>query len=149
MLLWLMLLFVTMPLVELWLLIRIAGVIDLGPTILLVVVTGVVGASLARRQGLRTWLRVQHDLAAGRMPGSEIVDALLILVAGVMLITPGLVTDSLGFALLVPPIRGFLKRRVADRFRSRIVVMNSGVVAGSGFIDVEPTDARDVDSRSD
>lgn len=157
MLFWLMLLFVSLPLIELWLLIRVAATIELGPTILLVIVTGVVGAALARRQGLRTWVRVQQDLAAGRMPGTEIVDALLILVAGVVLITPGLVTDAIGFSLLVPPIRSWIKRKVGDHFRANIVVTHQGMTVNNGinhassdgFVDVEASEARDLRNGSE
>ncbi len=138
---YLILLFVSMPLIELWLLLRLAEAIELGPTILVVIMTGVVGASLARRQGLRTYMRVQSDLAAGRMPASEIVDGLLILVAGVVLITPGLMTDVFGFCLLVPPIRAVLKRKVAAYFRSRMVVIHQTEHdVNQGFVDVEATE---------
>ncbi|MCH7527539.1 MAG: FxsA family protein [Planctomycetes bacterium] len=137
----LLILFVTVPLVELALLIRIAQAIDLLPTIILVVVTGIVGAALARREGLKTWTRVQADLADGRMPTAEIIDAFLILVAGVLLVTPGIITDLVGFSLLVPPIRNFYKRKVAGHFRSRIVMLHHP--PGDEFVDVEPTEAHD------
>ncbi len=141
MLLWLVLLFVVLPVVELALLLRMAEVIHWGPTLGLVILTGVVGAGLARRQWLRTWVRVQNDLAAGRVPASEIVDGVLIFVAGLVLITPGIITDVCGFALLIPPIRGFLKRKAAAYFRSRVTVMHRGMNvranAEDQFVDVE------------
>ncbi len=149
MFLWLLLLFVTIPLIELALLIKVAQTIELGPTIALVVVTGVTGAALARRQGFSTWKRIQTDLAAGRMPTSDIVDGLLILVAGVVLITPGIITDLLGFALLIPPIRGFLKRKAANHFRSRIVVMGHRTPTDDDFVDVQITDVSQGPSRTE
>ncbi len=145
---WLLILFVTIPLIELALLLRVAQAIELGPTIALVLITGILGAALARREGFRTWARVQADLSAGRMPTSEIVDALLILVAGVVLITPGLITDLIGFALLVPPIRGAFKRKMAEHFKSRIVTIHPGTQTDHGFVDVEVNDARDATSES-
>ena len=140
---WLLLLFIALPLVELALLLRVAQAIELGPTIALVLVTGVLGAALARREGFRTWMRVQADLAAGRMPTSEIVDALLILVAGVLLVTPGLITDGIGFALLIRPVRNALKRKVAHHFRSRIVTIRRGAPDDDDFVDVEITEVRE------
>lgn len=150
MLAWLILLFVGIPLVELFLLIRIAQVISPLPTLALVVVTGVVGASLARRQGMKTWARVQSDLSQGRMPTSEIVDALLIFIAGVVLITPGIITDVFGFCLLVPSIRASFKLRVAEHLRSRIVMIQHPDSPGAedDIIDVEVTEASDVPPRS-
>ena len=145
---WLLLLFVSLPLIELALLLRVSQAIELGPTIALVLVTGVLGAALARREGFRTWMRVQADLAAGRMPTSEIVDALLILVAGVVLVTPGLITDAIGFALLIPPVRNALKRKVAKQFQSRIVMMHQGAPVDDGFVDVEVTAVRDASSEN-
>lgn len=143
MFLWLLLLFVTMPLVELALLMRVAQTINVGPTIALVIVTGALGAALARRQGLRTWARVQGDLAAGRMPASEIVDAMLILVAGLVLITPGIITDALGFLLLIPPARRWLKRRVADHLRSQVTIVRTEAPLRDDFVDVEVRDVHD------
>ncbi len=145
---YLLLLFVLMPIIELSLLIRLAKAISLGPTLGIVILTGVVGAALARAQGVSTWNKVQHDLADGRMPTSEIVDALLIFIAGVVLITPGLITDVIGFTLLIPPARKILKAKLATHFQSRIVFMHPGVTdvyAGDDeFIDVQATSAHDV-----
>lgn len=116
MLLRLFLLFTLVPLVELAVLIRIGTLFGFAPTLLLVIGTGVTGAWLARREGLRSWRAVQEELTAGRMPGEELVHGLLILVAGVVLITPGVFTDLAGILLLVRPVRtaiiGHLQRRL-------------------------------------
>jgi UPF0716 protein FxsA len=142
----LLFLFVTVPLVELYLLIRVAQAISPIPTIALVVVTGIVGAALARHEGTKTWTRVQADLAAGRMPASEIIDALLILIAGVLLVTPGIITDLFGFSLLIPSIRSTYKKKVADYLRSRIVTLHNQ--GDDSIIDVEVTDVRDAEDRT-
>lgn len=142
----LMLLFVGLPLIELALLLRVARMITPLWTLALVVFTGVLGATLARRQGLKTWRRVQSDLNEGRMPTSQIVDALLIFVAGVVLVTPGIITDAIGFALLVPSIRAVLKRKAADFMRSRMVITHNETPRRDAFVDVEPTSARDSDA---
>ena len=144
-LLFLMLLFVGLPLIELALLLRLARLITPLWTLGLVVFTGVLGATLARRQGVKTWRRVQSDLAEGRMPASHIVDALLIFVAGVVLVTPGIITDAIGFALLVPPVRVVLKHKVANYMQSRIVITHNETPQRDVFVDVEPISARDGD----
>jgi UPF0716 protein FxsA len=113
-------LFVIVPLVELALLIRIGQSVGLLPTVALVVVTGIVGAALARREGLRTFLAMQADLRGGRFPVGRLLDGVLILVAGGLLLTPGILTDILGFALLVPGSRGWFKRLVAGRARRMV-----------------------------
>lgn len=117
MLLRLFLLFTLVPLVELAVLIRLGSLFGFGPTLLLVVGTGMAGAWLARREGLRSWHAVQVEMAAGRLPGEELVHGLLILGAGIVLITPGVFTDLAGIFLLVRPVRsaliGLLQRRLA------------------------------------
>ena len=111
----LLLLFTVVPLIELYFLILIGQAIGAGLTVLLVVLTGAVGASLARMQGFSVWVKINREMNLGRFPGNELIDAVLILASGVTLLTPGIVTDILGFLLLIPitraPIREFIKRR--------------------------------------
>ena len=133
MLLRLFLLFTLVPLVELMLLIRIGGLIGLGPTLLLVVATGAVGAWLARQEGLRSWMAVQGELVAGRLPGEELVHGLLVLVAGIVLVTPGVLTDALGLALLVRPVRRALIGRIRDRFTKSLEAGGAPGVGGPAF----------------
>jgi UPF0716 protein FxsA len=113
-------LFVLLPLVELALLIQVGQAIGLFWTLTVVVVTGFFGATLARRQGLRAWLAIQDRLRQGTMPGDALVDGLLILIGGIVLLTPGLLTDLAGFALLVPTTRAALKKRLHRRFQRAI-----------------------------
>ena len=113
-------LFVAVPLVELAILLQVAQVIGLLPTIALVVTTGVAGAALARHQGLRAFLAVQQELAAGRLPGRALLDGLSILVGGAFLLTPGILTDIAGFSLLVPVSRRWLQGVVKRRLERRI-----------------------------
>ena len=108
----LFLLFTCVPLVELYLLLQVGAVIGALNTILLVILTGVIGAFLAQREGIRTLGTVQSLMARGEMPGEPLLDALLILVAGFVLITPGILTDLLGFLLLIPASRAQIRRRV-------------------------------------
>jgi len=120
MLLRLVLLFTLVPLVELVLLLVLADEIGWQYTLGIVLGTGILGASLAHWQGGRCWRRVHQELAAGRIPGDPLLDGLMILLAGALLITPGVLTDAVGFALLVPPARAVLRRRLKGRFRARM-----------------------------
>ena len=113
-------LFVAVPLVELAILLQVAQWIGLLPTVTMVVATGVAGAALARHQGLRAFLAVQGELAAGRLPGRSLLDGLSILVGGAFLLTPGILTDFAGFSLLAPPSRRWLQRLVLRRLERRI-----------------------------
>ena len=116
----LFLLMTVLPIVELWILLWIKDQTSWAVTVLLVLLTGMLGATLARWQGWKTVERIQRELAAGQMPAAAMVDGLLILVAGVVLITPGMLTDAFGFALLVPAfrkaVRAYLRRRFSHRF---------------------------------
>lgn len=105
------LLFVTVPLAELAILVWVGRRMGLLPTVALVVLTGIVGAALARRQGLATLGRFRAALDAGRLPHHELVDGLLILVAGALLLAPGLLTDLTGLLLLIPPVRRLVRER--------------------------------------
>jgi UPF0716 protein FxsA len=116
----LLLLFVLLPLAELALLIQVGRAIGLGWTLAIVVATGFLGATLARRQGLRAWRAIHGELAAGRVPGAALVDGLLILIGGIVLLTPGILTDLAGFALLIPPTRSAVKRSLRRRFEAAI-----------------------------
>lgn len=142
---YLLLLFTVVPLVELALLIRIGGVIGIGSTILLVVGTGVAGAALAKWQGLRTLRRIQEDLGRGVMPAAEMLDGLMILVAAAVLVTPGVLTDAFGFALLVPPFRRWLRGRVAARIKTRMVIFPPSGSDAAADRDVIDVDARVLD----
>jgi UPF0716 protein FxsA len=124
----LLLLFTVVPLVELFLLVKLGTVIGIGPTVLIVICTGVLGAALARWQGLGVLRRVSDDLAQGRLPADALIDGLLILIAGAVLLTPGLITDALGFVLLVPQGRALVRRTVAARLERRTVVEDPNVI---------------------
>ena len=113
-------LFILLPLAELALLIQVGRWIGLFWTLGLVVATGFLGAALARRQGLRTWIAIQTNLRQGLVPAGALVDGLLILIGGIVLLTPGILTDLAGFALLFPTTRESLKRRLRRRFERAV-----------------------------
>ena len=108
----LLVLFVVVPLVEFYILFKLATWTGLGITVTLVIVTGVLGAWLAKRQGLRTLLKIQRELSEGRLPGQAMMDGAMILVAGALLLTPGILTDLFGFSLLMPPCRSCYRKRL-------------------------------------
>jgi len=124
----LLLLFTIVPLVELYLLVKLGTVIGVGPTIAIVLLTGILGAWLARVQGLSVVHRLGADLAEGRLPTDALIDGLLILVAGAVLLTPGLLTDAMGFALLVPQGRAAVRKLVVARFARRFKPVDPDVI---------------------
>ncbi|MCG8585637.1 MAG: FxsA family protein [Pirellulales bacterium] len=111
----LLLLFTVVPIAELILLIYLAQQTSLLTAIGLVIVTGVVGAILVKFQGLLVWRRMGDQLRSGQAPTDAILDGLMILSAGCLLITPGIITDVLGFLLLMPPTRAMIRGRVRNR----------------------------------
>lgn len=110
MILILFLLFTGIPLVELWLLFKLSGMFGFFTTVSIVLLTGIVGAALARWQGWQVMRRVQNEMRQGLLPAKALGDGMLILVAGVLLITPGVLTDLLGLSLLVPPVRAGVRK---------------------------------------
>lgn len=122
MLFYLFLLFTIVPLIELALLVWLGDQTVWWVPIVLVIADGIAGAVLVRWQGWRALGRIQDELRQGRMPTDSLVDGVLILVAGLLLITPGMLTDVAGFALLVPPIRNVIKRQVAAWLRRNMEI---------------------------
>lgn len=120
----LFLVFLLVPLAEIYVLIKVGSVIGAGATILFVVLTAVLGAALVRLEGLSTLQRAQLALQRGEVPAMELVEGMILLVAGALLLTPGFVTDAVGFLCLVPPlrrhvIRAMLYQRLTVRVSSR------------------------------
>jgi len=120
MLLKLFLAFTLIPFVEIYLLIEVGTVIGPFSTLTLVVLTAFIGAYLARMQGMQTMLRVRSSLQQGIMPTEDLVDGLLIFIAGIVLLTPGFMTDLVGLLVLLPRTRVYIKRFVRDRFNQWI-----------------------------
>ena len=122
MLLKLFLAFTIIPIIEIYLLIEIGSMFGALMAVTLVILTGFLGAFLARMQGLQTLYRIQESLREGRMPSGELLDALLIVIAGLVLLTPGFLTDSAGFLLLIPATRNsikyWLRRQIKLRYKS-------------------------------
>ena len=152
MLLRLLLLFTAVPLIELTLLLQLADWTSWQFSLGLVFGTGIVGATLARYQGLRCMNGVQEELAAGRLPGDRMIDGLMILVAGALLVTPGMLTDLVGFALLTPIFRSWMRRYLKRRFEARIRAVAAQHAATSPrdqVIDVRVIEAASKDAEEE
>ncbi|EJL6262814.1 membrane protein FxsA [Vibrio cholerae] len=129
----LLFLFIAVPVIEIALFIQVGGVLGVWPTIALVLLTAIVGASLVRSQGLQTLLAVQQRLAQGQLPAQQILEGVMLAVAGVLLLTPGFFTDILGMLVLLPAPRAYL----AKQLMSRVVVGNIHA-SGAGFEQPNP-----------
>jgi len=118
-------LFIGLPVIELAILFRLHGAIGLGPTILVVILTGVAGAALVKRQGISILMKIQSEMSIGNLPTPQLLDGVMILVAGAFLITPGVLTDLAGFLLLVPyvreKIRSWLRKKLEEKIQSNYV----------------------------
>ena len=142
----LLLLFIIVPAVELGLLIQVGVHLGTWPTLALIVFTGIVGAYLARLQGLSVLTRAQDQMNRGELPAGSLADGVMILVAAALLMTPGILTDALGFSLLVPAVRGRIKDALLKRFRKAVEENRVNVhVSTMGFdpssgpvVDVQP-----------
>ncbi len=111
--------FIAMPILEIWLILEIGGQLGLLNTIGVIIVTAVVGAALAKHQGLAALQKVQRALQTGEQVGTSMIEAALILVAAVMMLLPGFVTDGMGILLLLPPTRKLVAAVIARRFANR------------------------------
>lgn len=113
-LLWLLVIaFVAIPIIEIWLLIRVGGWIGIWPTIALLVVSGLVGAWLTRREGTRAWQALVDAFGGGRLPTGRLADAALVLIGGLMLMLPGFFSDIIGLIMLLPVTRPLVRRLLA------------------------------------
>ena len=117
---WLLTAFILMPILELAVLLEVHQAVGFGPTIAIVIITGVVGAFLAKAQGLIVVSQIRRDLAEGRMPAPRLMEGVMILIAGVLLITPGLITDTIGFLLLVPAVRSAIRTWLRTKLEEKI-----------------------------
>lgn len=124
--------FIVVPIVELYVIIQIGGLIGVLPTLALLLADALLGSLLLRHQGRGAWRRFNQALAERRFPGREVADGLMIAIGGTLLLTPGFVTDIFGVLLLLPPTRaiarGLLRRYAAHRF----VVVGVGGMGGMG-----------------
>jgi UPF0716 protein FxsA len=124
-------LFTAIPILELYILIKIGQVIGALPTIGIVLLTGIAGAALARQQGTKVWFEIQQQMQQGVFPADRLIDGLLLVVAGAVLITPGVLTDVVGFLILVPLSRGYIRDWVKTRLQR---MMDRGTIHYREFL---------------
>lgn len=123
--------FIFIPLVEFFLLFRVADVIGFWPTVLLVVSTAFIGVNLLKRQGLQTMARIQQKMQTAQMPAQEMVEGLLLFFSGGLLLTPGLITDVLGFLILIPQTRSVVANRIAPYILSQFTFLPADMNGGA------------------
>lgn len=145
----LLLLFTVVPLVELYLLLFIGDLLGFWPTVAIVLVTGAVGAWLAKREGLRVLRKWQAAIAEHRMPEEGVLGGLLVLVGGVLLVAPGVLTDLAGLLLLIPPTRRFIAKIVRRRVEKGMETGSIHVVSYGGASVMRGSIGRDRSDRPD
>jgi UPF0716 protein FxsA len=123
---WLLIIFVAVPIIEIALFIQVGDAIGLWPTLATVIITAFIGTQLLRAQGLATLSNLQNSVGAGQNPMDHIAHGAMILVAGVVLLTPGFFTDAVGLALLIPPVRSALIKAGAARMAGNVHVGGFG-----------------------
>ena len=138
----LFLLFILIPIIEISVLMQVGAWFGLWPTIAIVIITAWLGAKYVKQQGLATLQSVQNKMAQGQMPSDEIVEGLLLLVAGVVLVTPGFVTDIVGLLILFPPIRKSIVKKVQQHIVVNGVAASVNEYHQSPFVD--PTEEQHI-----
>lgn len=111
-----LLLFILAPIAELWLMIDIGSVIGAGWTVLAIIATAIIGASLVRFQGIGVYTRLNQTAARGEIPAMEMIEGMSLFISGVFLLIPGFITDAIGFLLLIPPLRRWFALNTLKRF---------------------------------
>ncbi len=124
----LLLLFILIPVLEIYLFIQVGSVIGAGTTILIVIGTAILGAYFLRQQGLSTLARAQKSLNHNELPAMELLEGLILFIAGAFLLTPGFFTDTIGFLCLLPSVRKFMVKRLLSHF---ILIQGGDTVARS------------------
>jgi UPF0716 protein FxsA len=150
----LVILFIVVPIAELYVIIQVGEAIGIVPTLLLLLLDAVLGSLLLRHQGRGAWRRFNEAIAQRRFPGKEVADGVLIVIGGTLLLAPGFLTDIVGLLLLIPPTRA-LSRSVLKRFTiGRFAVVNMGdsgpgPFGGAGSSDARPNRQYDYDATAE
>jgi len=150
----LVLLFIVVPIVELFVIIQVGEAIGVLPTIALLIADSIIGSMLMRSQGRAAWRRFNTALAEARVPHREVLDGALVIFGGALLLTPGFLSDILGLLLLLPPTRAVVRGVIARRFLPRVIASGLGGIAGGGVrtgparTRPRPADGADVDGTA-
>lgn len=138
----LFLLFIVVPIIELYVIVQVAGGLGIFPTLALLITISIAGAWLVRREGSGIVPRIREALFSGRLPSNEIADGGLIMLGGSLLLTPGFVTDVVGFCLLIPPIRKVIRGQLMKRYELRKSSAADQVRSQFGFGSSSPNPSR-------
>jgi UPF0716 protein FxsA len=125
------LLFIALPIAEIYVIIKVGEAIGAVPTIALLILDSLVGAALLRSQGRQAWMRFNRALAEGRIPAREVFDGAMVILGGALLLTPGFITDVFGLLLLIPPTRAIARRLLRGYVGHRFVVVGVGGSRGA------------------
>jgi UPF0716 protein FxsA len=117
----LLVVFVVVPIVEIWVIVQVGQAIGIVPTLVLLLADAVLGTWLFRREGRRAWVALREAIAAHRVPAKEVADGALVVLGGAFLLTPGFVTDVVGVLCLLPPTRAVLRRALTGLVRARLI----------------------------
>jgi len=132
--------FLVIPVIEIYFLIKVSEIIEVFPTIILVLLTAVIGAGLLRQQGISTLSRLQNNLGQGKLPAQEIIEGVLLAVGGALLMTPGFVTDTIGFLCLFPFSRKIMAKIIMKKSADK---MKAGMGAQMGGFSQPPSSSHD------
>jgi UPF0716 protein FxsA len=133
-------LLILVPVVELYVIVQVSHAIGVVNTLGLLVAVSIVGGWIVKRQGLSVWRRVNLSVSSGRVPGDELIDGFLVLLAGALIVVPGFVTDALGLLLLLPPVRALVRVWTRHRFGRRVEVIRA--TYGGPIYDVSDDEPR-------
>lgn len=150
----LLILFITIPVIELYLFLYLGSRIGIGATFATIIVTGFLGAYLTKSQGLKALGKYQEAIGQGKLPHKEVIDGLMILVAGAVLLTPGFLTDAIGFSLLIPTTRNWVRSFATHYLKGKVTVVGASMGApvkkeSPDFITVEAEVVEDTPKPSE
>ena len=129
---WLVLIFILVPIAELYVIIQVGGAIGVIPTLVLLLLDALLGSMLLRHQGRAAWIRFNRAIAENRLPHKEVFDGVLVIFGGALLLTPGFLTDILGLILLIPPTRAAVRAFASRSVRRRLALGGGATIWGFG-----------------
>jgi UPF0716 protein FxsA len=147
----LVILFIVVPIAELYVIIKVGELIGVWPTLALLFADAILGSLLLRHQGRGAWRRFNEALAARRFPGKEVADGAMIVIGGTLLLAPGFITDIAGLILLIPPTRAIIRRLFRSYFSRRFVIVGGipGALGGRGPGPAAPGRDYDIDATAE
>lgn len=133
----LFLMFTVIPFVEVTILLQLSKYLGVGSTIFMVLFSGILGAFFVRREGFSIWFKLQKELQEGQIPSDQIFNGILLLIAGIVLVTPGLLTDLLGYILIIPFTREAVKKIIVERVKKKYSTVSNGFAETTTYETIE------------